>query len=158
MDDNCSLAKIKSKSSQHCCVPLCTSDSKYNPELYFHHIPRNPDLRKEWIIKIRCDEGEHFNVSIISYPKSRPCFIIIFHCTKSTLVMLLCFQYITVLVIIHTNKVKKKKNKTKTNKKCFNLVLFFAGSINQLWTVACLLANFKGPIVKAWDQSENKDN
>lgn len=24
------------------------------------------------------------------------------------------------------------------------------GSINQLWTVACILAQFKGPIVEAW--------
>jgi hypothetical protein len=33
----------KSKSALHCCVPLCTSDSRYNPELHFHHIPTNPE-------------------------------------------------------------------------------------------------------------------
>ena len=93
MDDNCSLAKIKSKSSQHCCVPLCTSDSRYNPKLHFHHIPKNPDLRKQWIIKIRRDEGEHFNVSIISYPKSRQCFIIYFNVLSQP--KLCCFVFKT---------------------------------------------------------------
>lgn len=28
-----------------------------------------------------------------------------------------------------------------------------AGTANQLWAVACLLANFKGPLVKAWAKS-----
>ena len=56
----------KSKSALHCCVPLCTSDSRYNPELHFHHIPKNPELKGQWIIKIRRDERPLFNVSIFS--------------------------------------------------------------------------------------------
>ena len=49
--------KTQRNSKQHCCVPLCTSDSRYNPELNFHHIPKDEELRKQWIIKIRRDEG-----------------------------------------------------------------------------------------------------
>jgi hypothetical protein len=52
----------KSKPALHCCVPLCTSDSRYNPELHFHHIPKNHELKRQWIIKIRRDEGPLFNV------------------------------------------------------------------------------------------------
>ncbi|KAJ8306180.1 hypothetical protein KUTeg_016725 [Tegillarca granosa] len=55
--------KIDIKSKQHCCVPLCTSDARYNPNLNFHHIPKDPDVRKQWIIKIRRDEGTHFKIT-----------------------------------------------------------------------------------------------
>lgn len=57
--------KRKIKTSRHCCVPLCTSDSRYEPELHFHHIPKNEDLKKQWIIKIRRDEGPLFKVSTL---------------------------------------------------------------------------------------------
>ncbi|KAJ8307895.1 hypothetical protein KUTeg_014542, partial [Tegillarca granosa] len=55
--------KIDSKSKQHCCVPLCTFDARNNPNLNFHHIPKDPDVRKQWIIKIRRDEGTHFKIT-----------------------------------------------------------------------------------------------
>ena len=60
------LLQIKVNLTLHCCVPLCTSDSRYNPELHFHHIPKNPELKRQWIIKIRRDEGPLFNVSSFS--------------------------------------------------------------------------------------------
>ena len=52
----------KSHSSQHCCVPLCTSDSRYDPSLHFHQIPFDPEAKKQWIIKIRRNEGPLFKV------------------------------------------------------------------------------------------------
>ncbi|KAJ8303758.1 hypothetical protein KUTeg_018681 [Tegillarca granosa] len=55
--------KIDSKSKQRCCGPLCTSDAIYNPNLNFHHIPKNLDVRKQWIIKIKRDKGTHFKIT-----------------------------------------------------------------------------------------------
>lgn len=44
-------AKKKITSAYHCCVPRCTGDSRRNPELFFHKIPADENLKKIWIIK-----------------------------------------------------------------------------------------------------------
>ena len=62
-----SSSKSKSLSSQHCCVPLCTSDSRYDQSLHFHQVPSDAELKKQWIIKIRRDEGPFFKVSYTYY-------------------------------------------------------------------------------------------
>ena len=49
---------------KHCCVPECTSDSRYNPELHFHKIPKEAGRKAEWVAKIRLDEGELFSANI----------------------------------------------------------------------------------------------
>ena len=65
-DNTVNKDSTKKKTSQHCCVPLCTSDSRYNPSLHFHHIPsKDKDVRKQWIINIRRDEGPQFKVCYI---------------------------------------------------------------------------------------------
>ena len=49
----------------HCCVPLCTNDSRYDAAktLTFHRIPKHEVVRKTWIARIRRDVGPHFKVS-----------------------------------------------------------------------------------------------
>ena len=55
-------------SKQHCYVPMCNSNSRYDPSLSFHHFPKDNSLKKQWITKIRRDEGPHFKVrSYICY-------------------------------------------------------------------------------------------
>ena len=48
----------------HCCVPLCTNDSRYDEgkQLSFYRFPCDNKLRKEWIAKIRPDVGQNFLV------------------------------------------------------------------------------------------------
>jgi hypothetical protein len=49
----------------HCCVVFCANDWRYKDKYYektgkvlhFHKFPSNEQLRKEWIVAIRCDEG-----------------------------------------------------------------------------------------------------
>ena len=50
--------------SYHCCVPKCSSDSRYNKAISFHRLPseKKASLRKEWIVKIRRDQGKSFQV------------------------------------------------------------------------------------------------
>ncbi|XP_062585919.1 uncharacterized protein LOC134247604 [Saccostrea cucullata] len=52
-------------SAYHCCVPLCTNDSRYDEKnlLSFHRFPSDNELRKEWILKIRRDIGRNFQIT-----------------------------------------------------------------------------------------------
>ena len=40
---------------RHCCVPLCSASSKFNGVLSFHRFPKEPQLRAQWLAKIRRD-------------------------------------------------------------------------------------------------------
>ena len=60
------IQKIKSEFKMHCCMPLCTSDFRFESTLHFHKIPDDLSRKKEWIIKIRRDEGEFFKVRFIN--------------------------------------------------------------------------------------------
>ena len=52
----------------HCCVPLCVNDSrKRNPEISFHSFPTDLKRRAEWIVKIRRDPGDLFQVCFLQY-------------------------------------------------------------------------------------------
>ncbi|XP_033725158.1 THAP domain-containing protein 2-like [Pecten maximus] len=53
----------KLKTNFHCCVPKCNGDSRRHDGLSFHRLPQDKELRKQWIIKIRRDEGLNFKVT-----------------------------------------------------------------------------------------------
>ncbi|XP_046334582.1 THAP domain-containing protein 11-like [Haliotis rufescens] len=49
--------------AEHCCVPQCMSDTRYDKSVSFHSFPQDADLRKLWIVAIRRDEGPFFTVT-----------------------------------------------------------------------------------------------
>lgn len=52
----------------HCCVPGCVSDDrKQDPCIHFHSFPKDKSLKKQWIVKIKRDEGPLFHVSTIAF-------------------------------------------------------------------------------------------
>ncbi|XP_078482097.1 protein MBD-R2-like isoform X2 [Ciona intestinalis] len=53
----------------HCCVPICTGDSRYNTSLSFHRMPKDEQMRKQWVVKIRRDVGPNFKIT----SKTRVC-------------------------------------------------------------------------------------
>lgn len=56
----------RKNSAYHCCVPLCNGDSRYHEDLRFHRIPgrtKDEKLKKEWLVKIRRDEGPDFKIT-----------------------------------------------------------------------------------------------
>ncbi|CAM4691323.1 unnamed protein product [Leuciscus chuanchicus] len=40
-------------SKLHCSVPLCAVSSRYNSEVSFHRFPHQPEVRAQWLVKIR---------------------------------------------------------------------------------------------------------
>lgn len=52
----------------HCCVPKCNNNrSKVQSNITFHQFPKDKDLRRQWIIKIKRDVGRSFKVNGLLY-------------------------------------------------------------------------------------------
>ena len=44
------------RNKDHCCVPKCNNNrSKVQSNITFHQFPKDKDLRRQWIIKIKRD-------------------------------------------------------------------------------------------------------
>lgn len=60
--------KKRRSSRRHCCVPGCTNDNRLyilERKLSFHRFPKDEAVRKQWIWKIRRDEGLKVNSVIL---------------------------------------------------------------------------------------------
>ncbi|KAG9279114.1 uncharacterized protein LOC125784831 [Astyanax mexicanus] len=60
--------RTDSRSNHHCCVPFCTASSRSNSHLSFHTFPKDSELQKQWVVKIRRD---HFIITSTSRVCSR---------------------------------------------------------------------------------------
>ncbi|XP_048257142.1 THAP domain-containing protein 6-like [Haliotis rufescens] len=47
----------------HCCVPQCSSDSRYEANISFHAFPKAEERRGKLILAIRREEGPLFKIS-----------------------------------------------------------------------------------------------
>ncbi|XP_064641957.1 uncharacterized protein LOC135496527 [Lineus longissimus] len=61
------VMKQPPKSHRHCCVPHCTSrgynkDDEHGEKLHHFRFPREPPIRKQWIVKICRDEDDTFQI------------------------------------------------------------------------------------------------
>ncbi|XP_062578055.1 uncharacterized protein LOC134239942 [Saccostrea cucullata] len=61
MESNKNCATV-SKRDEYCCVPLCNGNARIHHDLSFHHIPKNLEMRKKWLVAIRRDEGPQFKI------------------------------------------------------------------------------------------------
>lgn len=56
------------RNKDHCCVPKCNNNrSKVQSNITFHQFPKDKDLRRQWIIKIKRDVGRSFKVNGLLY-------------------------------------------------------------------------------------------
>lgn len=60
--------KAERGNHHHCCVPLCSAGGLFNKMLSFHSFPKDPELRAQWLVKIR---RERFTVRANSRVCSR---------------------------------------------------------------------------------------
>ena len=47
--NNSETVKITRICKRYCCIPQFENNNKKNPEMSFHKIPKNPEMRKKWI-------------------------------------------------------------------------------------------------------------
>ena len=53
--------------NDNCCVPFCSNHfAKNGRDISWHTIPKNDNLKKEWIVKIRRDVGKNFKITMHS--------------------------------------------------------------------------------------------
>ncbi|XP_052801896.1 histone-lysine N-methyltransferase SETDB1-like isoform X2 [Mya arenaria] len=50
-------------SNYYCCVYDCNSNGRYDSEISFHKFPKDENIRKQWVVKIRRDIGNDFQIS-----------------------------------------------------------------------------------------------
>lgn len=49
----CFQRREDSTSGHHCCVPQCVSSARFNSVLSFHTFPKDQELQKKWMAKIK---------------------------------------------------------------------------------------------------------
>lgn len=49
----CFQRREDSTSGHHCCVPQCASSARFNSVLSFHTFPKDQELQKRWMAKIK---------------------------------------------------------------------------------------------------------
>ena len=47
--NNSETVKITRICKRYCCIPQCENNNIKNPEMSFHKLPKNPEMRKKWI-------------------------------------------------------------------------------------------------------------
>uniref|UniRef100_A0A8C6VRU2 THAP-type domain-containing protein n=1 Tax=Nothobranchius furzeri TaxID=105023 RepID=A0A8C6VRU2_NOTFU len=54
-NDRVKLQRAEGGNTHHYCVPLCAAGGRFNKTISFHSFPKEPELRAQWLIKIRRD-------------------------------------------------------------------------------------------------------
>ncbi|XP_074645882.1 uncharacterized protein LOC141902141 [Tubulanus polymorphus] len=66
--------ETKSKGNKNCCVPLCHKAGyliEKGEKVTFHRFPKDENLRRQWIIKIKRDPGDNFKIKDHTFVCSR---------------------------------------------------------------------------------------